>query len=231
MLMPPLPWHRARVHDNGGDWVVLLHGLWRSWHAMEPMARALRQAGFSTISLSYASFRHSFPRILDLVKGAVESHHAGRTVHFVGHSMGCVVARLLLEGRPDWRCGRLVMLAAPNAGSEIVDHLRHHAWFRFIMGPGGCELGSDGILTRLNCPQVASAVIMGRLAAVPFFRKWLDADNDGIVSVKNGRIEGVERFAVVDADHTFIQAHPEVQRMTVRFLASGEWRDDLANSR
>lgn len=207
--------------------MVLLHGLWRSVHAMEPLARTLREAGFSTINLPYASFRHPFPRILDKVRNVIAAHHGGRTVHFVGHSMGCMVARLLLEEEmPTWRPGRLVMLAAPNQGSEIVDRLRGRAWFRCIMGPGGLALASDGVPSRLPCPSVESAVVMGRASVLPFFRTWLDAENDGIVSVPGGRIAGVERFAVVDADHTFIQAHPAAQRMTVEFLATGKWGEE-----
>ena len=57
MLVPPLPWDRPRWRNHGGPLVVLLHGLWRGWRAMEPLARALDIEGFSTLNLPYPSTR------------------------------------------------------------------------------------------------------------------------------------------------------------------------------
>ena len=53
MLVPPLPWDRPQWRDCGGPPGVILHGLWRGWHAMEPLARALNHEGFSTLNLPY----------------------------------------------------------------------------------------------------------------------------------------------------------------------------------
>ena len=53
-------------------------------------------------------------------------------------------------------------------------------------------------------------VIMGRRRAVPVFSFLLEGENDGIVTVDGGRLPGVRRFEVVDADHTFMMANPEV---------------------
>ena len=41
VLRPPMPWHKPIVHSADADAVILLHGLWRSVWAMEPMARYL----------------------------------------------------------------------------------------------------------------------------------------------------------------------------------------------
>ena len=43
------------VATDSKDCVVLLHGLNRSWRAMEPLAEALQQAGFSTVNVDYPS--------------------------------------------------------------------------------------------------------------------------------------------------------------------------------
>ena len=50
----------------------------------------------------------------------------------------------------------------------------------------------------------------------------IDDDNDGIVSVERGRIEGMNEFHVMDADHTFISSDERVMAMTRRFLRDGK---------
>ena len=64
---------------------------------------------------------------------------------------------------------------------------------------------------------------MGRRGSIPFFKRLLDADNDGIVSAAGGRLQGLRGFSVIDADHTFIQVHPQAIRMSLDFLKSGVW--------
>jgi triacylglycerol lipase len=127
------------------------------------------------------------------------------------------------------------MLAPPNGGSEIVDWADHHRFVRRILGPAGQALGTCGLPAKLPelPPDLDVAVIMGRKPSLPFFRKLLDEDNDGIVSASRGRIEGLRGFSVIDADHTFIQMHPEAIRLSIAFLQTGDWdtQDGLSSSK
>jgi pimeloyl-ACP methyl ester carboxylesterase len=225
MLVPPLPWDRPRWRDAGGPPVVLLHGLWRGWHAMEPLARALRQEGFSTLNIPYPSGRLPIAVLAKRVRQEVEKIAGGQPVHFVTHSLGGIILRTILaEGAP-WQTGRIVMLATPNRGSEIVDWAAAHPPLQRVLGPAGGTLGCGGIPNTIPpLPAgVEAAVIMGNRSTIPFFRKLLASGNDGIVSVENGRIDGLRGFSVVPADHTFIQMHPETLRLTAHFLKTGEW--------
>ncbi|NCF13422.1 MAG: hypothetical protein GWP68_08615 [Verrucomicrobiaceae bacterium] len=63
---------------------------------------------------------------------------------------------------------------------------------------------------------------MGKKSRIPFFRRLLDNDNDGIVSVERGKIEGMNEFHVMDADHTFIASDPRVMELTLQFLREGK---------
>ena len=78
---------------------------------------------------------------------------------------------------------------------------------------------------KINAPavpeQTEAAVIMGNRSSIPFFRWLLDKDNDGIVSVERGKIEGMNEFHILDADHTFIATDPRVMKMTRDFLRHG----------
>ena len=136
-----------------------------------------------------------------------------------------------MAGPLPWAFGRIVMLAPPNRGSEIVDWSRRHRLVQRLIGPAGRELGSDGIPVNLPelPPDSEIAVIMGNRCSIPLFRKLLDEDNDGIVSAARGNIPGLRGVRVVDADHTFIQMHPEAIRLSVEFLQTGSWPTKITN--
>lgn len=225
ILTPPLPWDKPRWRAREGETVVLLHGLWRGWRAMEPLERALAAEGWSTLNIPYPSIRLPIGVIARRVQAAIEEIADERPVHFVTHSLGGIVARSILADAPAWKVGRLVMLAPPNGGSEIVDWASGQPLLSLPLGPSGRQLGITGVPAALpDLPKgIEAAVIMGNRSTIPFFRNLLEEENDGIVSVSRGRIAGLREFAVVNADHTFIQTHPETLRRTADFLRDGRF--------
>ncbi len=221
VLRMPMPWHKPRVRHADADAVILLHGLWRSVWAMEPMAKYLHQQGYHTINVPYPSFRKPMDELTEIIHRALKLHGGERRIHFVTHSLGCVLARKLLHMLPPAQTGRVVMLAPPNQGSEIVDWASAYKPLAMSLGPAGQQLGSGKIDAPTIPEHIDSAVIMGRQSTIPFFRKLLDEENDGIVSVQRGKIDGMNEFHVIDTDHTFIASDPRVMEMAHRFLTSG----------
>jgi triacylglycerol lipase len=192
---------------------------------MEPMARALNRQGFSTINLPYPSTRLPIEALVEHIRQEVERNTGDEPVHFVTHSLGGILVRALMAGPAPWKTGRIVMLAPPNGGSEIVDWSKRHPMIHRLLGPAGRSLASDGLPG--NLPELPSesevAVIMGNRCSLPLFKSLLDENNDGIVSAGRGKIKHLRGFSVIDADHTFIQVHPEAIRLSVNFLQTGEW--------
>ena len=227
MLTPPFPWDRAQWCDRGGETVVLLHGLWRGWRAMQPLARALEQEGFSTLNIPYPSGRMSIPNLVSRVRSQVEKIPTDQPIHFITHSLGGIIVRSIFATEVPWKPGRILMLAPPNHGSEIVDWTKKHPILNQFLGPAGRALGSEGMTHELpQLPKdVEAAVIMGNRCSIPIFKKLLATENDGIVSAAGGRISGLRGFSVINADHTFIQMHPEAIRLGVHFLKTGGWDD------
>ncbi|MGJ8676637.1 MAG: esterase/lipase family protein [Akkermansiaceae bacterium] len=223
----PMPWHKPRVRkasENNADTVILLHGLWRSTWAMEPMAQVLSEAGYQTVNIPYPSFTKSLPEIVQLVENAIEQHSSAGKIHLVTHSLGGIIAREIVQNIPEERVGRLVMLAPPNQGSEIIDWISHSPPMRLIFGPAGMNLGSGKITSPTLPAHVDTAIIMGNRCLIPFFKSMLDSENDGIVSVERGKIDGMNEFHVLDADHTFISTAPEVMQLTKSFIKNGVQR-------
>ena len=84
------------------------------------------------------------------------------------------------------------------------------------------KLGSKQIDAPPLSEDLDSAVIMGKRSTIPFFRWLLDSENDGIVSVERGKIDGLNEFHVLHTDHTFIATEPQVMQMTHQFLVHGK---------
>lgn len=225
MLLPPMPWHQPRYRENEGPCVVLLHGLWRSRHAMEPLARRLYAQGFSVLNVSYPSTRVRVPALAQHVIKTLETYglNGSQPLHFVTHSLGGIVLRTLLSQQPSFIGGRTVMLAPPNQGSEIVDWSLNKLFLHQFLGPAGRSLASEEVIAAMPPlpPQQETAVIMGKRSSLPWFRNLLETENDGIVSVSRGKIAGMKAFATIEADHTFISIHPDALRLTGQFLSHG----------
>ena len=235
VLIPPLPWDKTVVCGNNKDEksnevVITLHGLWRSVRAMQPLANYFHESGYTTVNIPYASFRHDLEDLAQLVIKEIQPWlDKGKKVHFVTHSLGGVVVKKLLDllRAKDFRkIGRVVMLAPPHKGSEIVDWLKSSPLrpLKGVLGPAGEFLSSKCMAQERGELRsgVDAAVIMGEKSALPFFRSLLEASNDGIISVEKGKLLGVNYFKVVDSDHTFISSDQKVMKMVKCFIQTGE---------
>lgn len=217
----------AQVKD---ECVVLLHGLNRSWRAMRTMAKALQEAGFSTVNVDYPSQSGSIEVIAPLAVdiGLIECRATGASrIHFVTHSIGGILIRYQNEHAPIPDLGRVVMLAPPNQGSEIVDKTRDWPGFEIFSGAAGAQLGTDdnSVPKQLGPVDFDLGVIAGTGTINIFTSALLPNPDDGKVSVASTRVDGMKDFLVVGNSHRYITRSEVVTRNAAAFLRTGAFLD------
>ena len=207
--------------------VVVLHGIFRSNEAMRPMTGALRRAGYEVADVNYPSTRASLEDHAAQVRQILRQYPTCERVSFVGHSMGGLVARLVLGTGGAWRDtlspNRLVMIATPNHGARLAEDLGDIWGYRAIAGPAGVQL-SPAHAERVPHPTVPFGLIAGIRGDGRGWNPLLDGENDMTVTLADLELEGAADCLHVRGIHTFIQSHPDVITATLRFLEVGSFQ-------
>lgn len=209
---------------GAADCVIFLHGLARSAASMQKIADAFESNGYAVANVNYPSRKHP---IEELAPMAVDSGLAAcpedAAVHFVTHSLGGILVRYYLDANDLERLGRVVMLAPPNQGSEIVDGYRNIPGFKGINGPAGQQLGTDadGIVAELGPVDFELGVVAGTRTFNPILSQSLPNPDDGKVSVERAKIDGMTDFITVPHSHPFIMRAPVVIEQALIFIETG----------
>ncbi|MDN5787485.1 alpha/beta fold hydrolase [Pseudorhodobacter sp.] len=210
------------------DCVVLLHGLARSETSLLAMQAALNAQGFHVVNQGYPSTRQPIATLMEEnVIPAVASCGAAK-VNFVTHSMGGILARLYLSRYQPENLGRVVMLAPPNHGSELVDTFGGSRLFQWYHGPAGNQLGTDAaaLPNQLPRPDYPLGIIAGN-ASISAGSAWVEGPDDGKVSVESTKLDGMTAHVTLPVTHTFMMLNPRTIAQTVLFLRQGRFEPNL----
>lgn len=216
---------------RAGDGVILLHGLARASTSMAKIERSLTAEGYTVLNLDYPSRKHTIGQLSKSTLHPAFIHprlrHCKR-IHIVTHSMGGIIVRHYLKNRRPARLGRVVMLAPPNQGSEVVDRIGCWRSFRWINGPAGQQLGTgrNSLPKQLPPANFELGIIAGCRSINWINSSMIPGVDDGKVSVTSTRLKGTRAHLVVKSSHPFIMRHPAAIRATLAFLQTGSFRQN-----
>jgi pimeloyl-ACP methyl ester carboxylesterase len=206
--------------------VVLIHGLGRTGMSMRVIAAALRKAGYPTLSPWYG-LRRSMPEIVEYLRPRIAEFTAAHPgpLHIVTHSLGGLVSRAYINAHRPEQLGRVVMLAPPNAGSELADFVFNLGLHNLILGPVGPHLRTsraDEHESELGQVDFDLGVIAGDLPLDPILAPLLlPGANDGKVAVEATKIDGMRDHIVLPVQHTFMVQDSRVIEQIKAYLATG----------
>jgi pimeloyl-ACP methyl ester carboxylesterase len=220
----------AGARPAGRHLVLLLHGIFRSKDSFGPMVRALRAAGYEAHALNYPSTRQSLQDHADQVQTLLAHVRDADRVSFVTHSMGGMVARIVLS-RLDapWRARvvphRLVTIGTPNRGAEAVTRIEQlpAPLVDAIAGPSLRQLRPSAAAT-IPRPTIPFGVVAGARGDPRGYNPLLDGDDDLTVRTEEALLDGAEDTLLVPVVHTLLMIHPTVVRATLAYLETGRFR-------
>ena len=223
----------ASVHGRP-ECVVLLHGLVRTPRCMKKMVRFLEADGYDVYNVGYTSNRLPVEKLTPLVFDALSKQLGQRRyhkIHFIVHSLGSVIVRQFLKKNEFNALGRIVMLAPPSQGSEVVDRLGGIFLYKWINGPAGLQLGTgpDSLPNRLGPVNFECGVLAGRKTINLYLSTLFTGENDGKVSVERAKLKGMKDFRVLDVAHPFIMQNREAMRLSLNFLREGRFGSEISS--
>jgi len=197
--------------------VILLHGLWMRAFTLTMLRRRLERAGFTVHLFDYASVMHDPDlSIAELLKRARALR--GEKIHFVGHSLGGLMALRALKQARDLSAGRVVCLGSPLCGSQVARSVASLPGGSLLVGKSADILRNG--LRRWDGPHAVGAIAGRMPLGLGFVVGSLSSPHDGTVSVAETRLPGLTDHCVVPATHLGLVFSDEAANQTVAFLRS-----------
>ena len=212
------------------DLIILLHGMGQHKLEMHFLGTWLEEQGYATLNIGYPSTRHKIEDLCAKVHTQIGETDLKdyKTVHFVGHSMGGVIAHSLAmsKNRPA-NFGKVVALGSPFNGVEVADRLGKVEISHSVLGPAFGQMTKEyRTKNPLPEPDYPLGVVTGTNNWMFPLTAWIYQDaNDGLVSVEDALLPGLTDHISVAANHNWLMNNEIVRAQIIYFFKNGKFED------
>ena len=214
-----------------GPTVIVLHGLGEGRGSMRPLVEHLRsQLDATVLSFGYASPKAGIEEhgraLAEVIAGLPQADR----ISFVGHSLGNLVVRRWMGLAPAAdiaRLHRMVMLGAPNQGSDLA-RMASRIWVLAALANGAARdlvVDWNRVSRDLAVPACPFGIVAGGKGDDRGYSSLLEGDDDAVVRVAETRLEGADDFLLLPVHHAAMMRNAAVQRATVSFLKHGSFQE------
>jgi pimeloyl-ACP methyl ester carboxylesterase len=208
------PNYRFEISSLNGsrDVVILLHGLFATTRSMRKAAERLESHGYHVVNWGYATMWRSVDsqvRFLSEMIEDLENRSDVRSINFMTHSFGGIMARYALEFKNFHKLHRMVMLAPPNRGSHLT---------KLSLGPFRRMLPAIAELSE------SPKSLPNRLKPKPDIEVGIiAASNDMVVRIASTMLPTQRDHCVVEGTHFQLPYMDEVLAKSIAFLSHGNF--------
>jgi len=209
---------------QGGELVVLVHGIWMKGLEWRLMARRLRREGHEVRIFRYPSLGSAPADNARRLARFIAAAEAQR-VHLVAHSLGGILVLHLLAADADLPPGRVVLIGTPAAGSRLARRLNAFLPGRWLLG----RSVDQGLLGDVPAWRGGRdlGIIAGDLSlGVGRLIGGVATPNDGTVAVEETRVQGATDFRIIHGSHLGLLFLADTATAVAHFLARGRFPTD-----
>jgi pimeloyl-ACP methyl ester carboxylesterase len=200
--------------------VVLVPGLWMPGAAMVLFSRLLARRGYRSRVFLYrgrSPFEANVERLARFAREAL----AGRAAHYIGHSLGGVLALEMLNRHASIPAASLVLLGSPVRGCYAGRRFGRASIGRWMMGASRPLWDERAAVWQRGEPL---GVVAGTLPlGLGRVLGRLPGESDGVVCVEETGVDGMAARALVPLGHSSLIASARVADLAARFLSEGRF--------
>ena len=214
------------LDDEQKEITLLVGGLFHHKGSFRKIAKRLESDGLEPVTFctsSYFASPDDNAKALAKLLGRLPANIT--KVNFVTVGSGAFIVRKLLSADYKWneniKLGRIVMLAPPNQGLQLVQNKKLYLLTRLLAGKSFRCMRPD---VAEKMPLLPKDVDFAVIAL-----DWKKGDRagenntDGLVKVCETKLQGMRDFIVFHRNHLFATYAPEVIRAVSSFLKTGRF--------
>lgn len=206
--------------------VVLLHGILKSSKCMKSFEKAFLECNYKVLNIDYPSTKLDILSIVDFIKPQIiEFSNSVDRLHFVGHSLGGLIIRTLLNQYNFTNLGRVVLIGTPNKGTKLADFFKNFWLYKKLFGPAGQQLTTNqkDIKTSLGNIKYEMGIIAGLFKYNFFTNLIIKSPSDGLVSIESTKTDGTKQHIIIPSEHLKLTKNKRVIEHTIKFIETGSF--------